>query len=128
MPYVHRILVRRYLDEKRLVWARVRLTPTSSDDTAVGFPAEQSRTTEVEDRDELRAALAELPRVQRGVLVLRFACDMSIAEVAAVLGCSESNVKGYTSRGLAALRRLLGADDEGRQLRRDPTCIERRGG
>jgi RNA polymerase sigma factor (sigma-70 family) len=62
----------------------------------------------VEQRDLLREALAQLSRTQRTVLVLRFACDMSVDEVAGVLRCSPGNVKSHTSRGLAAMRRVLG--------------------
>lgn len=99
--YMHRVLVRKYLDEVRR-WSRISLTP-SPPDRAV--PAET-----VEDRDALRIALAGLPRPQRTVLVLRFLCDLSVADTATILGCSQSNVKGHTSRGLAALRDVLGPD------------------
>jgi RNA polymerase sigma-70 factor (sigma-E family) len=101
--YVHRILVRKYLDEIRRYRSRVRLTHAPPD---VAVPAE----TTVEERDPLRIALAGLPRSQRTVLVLRFACDLSVDETAAMLGCSPSNVKGHTSRGLAALRDVLNPD------------------
>jgi RNA polymerase sigma-70 factor (sigma-E family) len=100
--YVHRILVRRYLDEGRRSWARVLLawrTPESA------IPAGPS----VEDADAVRSALDTLSRGQRAVLVLRFFCDMSVQETAAVLGCSTGNVKSQTSRGLAAMRSRLGA-------------------
>lgn len=99
--YVHRMLVRAYLAEKRLGWARVRL---------VADPPERAATPPpggFEERDTLRAALARLPRAQRTVLVLRFACDMSVEDVAAALRTSPGNVKSHTSRGLAALRDLL---------------------
>jgi RNA polymerase sigma factor (sigma-70 family) len=62
----------------------------------------------VEDRQILRAALAKLPRRQQAVLVLRFLCDLSVAEAAATLSCSEGNIKSQTSHGLASLRKILG--------------------
>jgi RNA polymerase sigma factor (sigma-70 family) len=104
--YVHRILVRKYLDEKRLSWARVRLMSTPPD-TGPAEPA-----SSVEDRDELRTALARLPRAQRTALVLRFLCDLSVADTAIAMNCSPSNVKGHTSRGLLALRRILAPNGE----------------
>ncbi|MBO0870880.1 MAG: SigE family RNA polymerase sigma factor [Micromonosporaceae bacterium] len=101
--YVHRMLVRRYLDEKRLSWSRVLLTDRTPDRTA---PAQRS----VEEQDAVHAALRRLPSGQRAVLVLRFLCDMSVEQTATALGCSEGNVKAQTSRGLATLRPLLGAE------------------
>ncbi|NBE80502.1 SigE family RNA polymerase sigma factor [Micromonospora rubida] len=100
--YVHRILVRRYLDETRRSWARVLLAwrmPESPAPAGLG----------VEDADAVRAALGTLSRGQRSVLVLRFFCDMSVQQTADALGCSVGSVKSQTSRGLAALRGLLGA-------------------
>jgi RNA polymerase sigma-70 factor (sigma-E family) len=101
--YVHRMLVRKYLDTKRLAWSRVLLT-----DRAPERPAPGGST--VEDRDELDAALARLPPGQRAVLVLRYYADLSVEDTAAALGCSSGNVKSQASRGLAALRELVRRD------------------
>jgi RNA polymerase sigma-70 factor (sigma-E family) len=103
--YVHRILVRKYLDEKRLGWSRVRLLPEAPD-------SEARPGASVEERDAVRAALARLPHTQRTVLVLRFACDMAVEDVAAVLRCSPSNVRSHSARGLAALRHLYENDPQ----------------
>ena len=62
------------------------------------------------DRMALAGALADLPRRQRQVVVLRFLADRSEAAVAAELGCSVGAVKQHTHRALAALRRTLGPD------------------
>jgi RNA polymerase sigma-70 factor (sigma-E family) len=109
--YVHRMLVRKYLDETRSGWARVRLLAGTPE--PAGRPDGGARDhggSGIEERDSLRTALAKLPNSQRTVLVLRFACDMSVEDVAAALRCSAGNVKSHTSRGLAALRRVLGAE------------------
>jgi RNA polymerase sigma-70 factor (sigma-E family) len=58
-------------------------------------------------RDELVAALAELPGRQREALVLRYYVDLSEAEIATVMGCSRGAVKSHTARGLAALRQRI---------------------
>ena len=69
-------------------------------------------------RIELQRALAALPRKEREVVVLRFAADLSVPQVAAVLRCPEGTVKTITRRALDRLRTdptLAGlgpADDE----------------
>jgi len=60
-----------------------------------------------EDRREVLAALARLPRRRREVLVLRYYAGLSEAEIAATLGISTGTVKSTAARGLAALARAL---------------------
>lgn len=62
-----------------------------------------------ERRDIVLAGLAQLPRRQREVLVLRFYLDLSEAEIAEALGISKGAVKSHASRGSATLRASLGA-------------------
>ncbi|GAA2613125.1 SigE family RNA polymerase sigma factor [Paractinoplanes durhamensis] len=101
--YVHSMMVRAFLDEKRRGWWRVGLWGAGPDRAASG-PAHAA----ADDRTVLRAALARVPRRQQAVLVLRFLCDRPVAEVAEILGCSEGTVKSQTSHGLNALRKILG--------------------
>lgn len=59
------------------------------------------------DHDELLDAVRALPAGQRSVLVLRYFDDLSVAECAAVLGCSPGTVKSQTAKALARIRLLL---------------------
>jgi RNA polymerase sigma-70 factor (sigma-E family) len=61
-----------------------------------------------EDRRQVLAALARLPRRRREVLILRYYLGLSEAEIAAVLGISPGTVKSTAARALAALARDLG--------------------
>jgi RNA polymerase sigma-70 factor (sigma-E family) len=58
----------------------------------------------VDQRDWLRRGLAGLSVLQRAVVVLRYAEDMSERQVAEVLGISTGSVKTHAFRGLARLR------------------------
>jgi RNA polymerase sigma-70 factor (sigma-E family) len=98
--YLHRILVRRYLDERRRKWFGVLLGDRLPDAPAAPAAA-------VEERDALMAALRTLPPRQRAVVVLRYYDDLSVDQTAEVLGCSPGTVKSQCSRGLAALREVL---------------------
>ncbi|GAB3247801.1 RNA polymerase sigma factor [Kineosporia babensis] len=61
----------------------------------------------------LTAALAALPRREREVVLLRHYLDLSEKETADALGLRVGSVKGYASRGLAKLRKVLdGKEDQ----------------
>lgn len=64
------------------------------------------------DHVALVAALQKLPRAIRETVVLHHIADLPVAEVAAVLGCSEVAARTRLHRGRRALAELLGADME----------------
>jgi RNA polymerase sigma factor (sigma-70 family) len=63
-------------------------------------------------RDAAWRLLADLPRQQRAVLVLRFYEDLPDDEIATILGCSPVTVRSNASRGLATLRANLPTSDK----------------
>ena len=65
------------------------------------------------ERGDLVNGLRRLPRRQREAVVLRYLADLSEADVAVVMECSEGTVKSHCSRGLAALRSHLSEYREG---------------
>ncbi|NLU75946.1 SigE family RNA polymerase sigma factor [Streptomyces sp. HNM0575] len=102
--YVNTMLVRSFLNEQRLGWARVRLSGVPHD--TPNLPA--TAGPDVEMRAVVHTALSRVAPRQRAVLVLRFLCDLPVAEVAMLLGCSEGNVKSQSKRGIERLRKVLG--------------------
>lgn len=61
-------------------------------------------TVLADQRSDLMAALRGLPPRQRAVVVLRYWADLSDAQVAALLGCSEGTVRSQAWRALTKLR------------------------
>jgi RNA polymerase sigma-70 factor (sigma-E family) len=98
---LRRTLVRCWVDETRRPHRRERSVAEVPD-----------RSVEAPERESLSHALAAVPPRQRACLVLRFYDDLSVAETARLLGCTEGTVKSQTSRGLEALRLVLGEPRE----------------
>lgn len=79
-------------------------------DDCFGLPEERAERSldQALTSNELTKALQRLTDDQRRVIVLRFLQGMNIAETASIIGKSEDAVKKLQSRGLLALRRVLG--------------------
>jgi RNA polymerase sigma-70 factor (ECF subfamily) len=59
--------------------------------------------------ERIRETLHVLAPGQRAIFDMRFTEHLDIKEIAAALGCSESNVKTQLARALAKLRKTLGS-------------------
>ncbi len=105
--YVRTVMVRLASSWWRRRWRGEVPTEVIPEARATGAP---SATTTVEDRLTLTAALAQLPAGMRRVVVLRYVEDLSVEQVATLLGKSEGTVKSQAARGLAKLREVLGDD------------------
>lgn len=105
--YVRSIITNGFFSEKRR-WSSRFVQPT--------FTGELPETPEprgggsVEDLQQLDQMLRTLPRQQRAAIVLRYYLDLSDADIGRELRCSESAVRPYISRGLAAVREQAGGD------------------
>ena len=67
----------------------------------------------MEDQHErFWAEVRQLPRRQAQVIALHYMYDLSVADVAATLGCAEGTVKVHLSRGRAALAPRLNRSHE----------------
>ena len=59
------------------------------------------------EHDEIWSALAEIPAQRRTALVLRFYEDLSLDEVATVMGVRPATARSLVRRGLASLRKVV---------------------
>jgi RNA polymerase sigma-70 factor (sigma-E family) len=96
--YVRRMVVNEFLSWRRK-WARY--VPYAEVEPDIREPDHAAAQAE---RSAMLAEVGKLPRRQRTVLVLRYYEGLSDAQIAEILGCAETTVRGYAFRGLAALR------------------------
>ena len=89
-------------------WRRLRVARSAAADPT----AEQHAPEISPDTVALVAALRTLPERQRLVLVLHYLGDCSVEQIAAELGCPMGSVKGWLSRGRAALAAALRVHDD----------------
>lgn len=61
-----------------------------------------------EEREGLRALLADLPQRQREAVVLRFFEELSVEETAGLMGCAPGTVKATIHQALRSLKRKIG--------------------
>ena len=123
---MRQILVNLSHDRIRLLRRRPREKPLSDDPDAGprAAPHPDNPMDQVGQRHQVAAAVARLPIRQRQVVVLRFFEDLSVAQTARLLRCSEGTVKSYTARAVAQLRGLL-HDDLPHHLEREPDHVHR---
>jgi RNA polymerase sigma-70 factor (sigma-E family) len=99
-PYVRKMVVNEYLSWRRRSW---RLIPSGTS-SQLTERASADPTDGLIERQALLAELAKLSRRQRTAVVLRYYEGLSDAEIADVMGCTQSTVRGHVFKALAALR------------------------
>jgi RNA polymerase sigma-70 factor (sigma-E family) len=100
--YASRTLVNAYLTDRRRRRGREVFTGW--------LPETAAEPQACEVRIMMLDALATLPPKMRVVVVMRYWADLSVEQVADLLGCSTGNVKSQSARGLDKLRALLEED------------------
>jgi RNA polymerase sigma-70 factor, ECF subfamily len=100
-PYARKVLVTLFLSSRRRLWHRELPFASVPDRVSTDL------LDAAEDRRGLWPALQELSAQQRAVLVLRYFEDLTEADIAAVLGCSQGAVKTHAARGLERLRKSI---------------------
>ena len=80
---------------------------------SASLPERPAREQAPELRLVILDALASLPPKARAIVVLRYCADLSVEEVAGIVGCSAGNVKSQTARALLKLRGQLADADSG---------------
>jgi RNA polymerase sigma-70 factor (sigma-E family) len=116
--YVHRMVTNEFLNSRRgRAPLTVELTGAMLDGR--GAPSHPDHADALGERSELWQRLQDLPPRQRAVLVLRYYEGFSDPEIAEVLDCAASTVRGYAARALGALRieLALAADTNGEEQR-----------
>jgi RNA polymerase sigma-70 factor (ECF subfamily) len=87
---------------------RARQSPEAeAADLADRSATPEGETLDRESRDGIRAAVARLPELYREVVVLRYFNELSVDEVAAVLGRSSSTVGVQLLRARQLLRKAI---------------------
>jgi RNA polymerase sigma-70 factor (sigma-E family) len=112
--YAMRTLINTYLADKR-ARRSTEIVTSQLPERPVESPGPELRLVVLD-------ALATLAPRARAVVVLRYWQDLSVDQVARLLGCSPGNVKSQSSRALDKLRPLLGdvvpqADRQRHQVR-----------
>lgn len=104
--YARTTMVRLLISENRRSWFRREISQGTMPEASADMPDTDARL-------DVLLAVGKLPSSQRAIILLRYVEDLSVADVATLLGSSEGTVKSQTNAAMASLRRLLPSDDRG---------------
>ena len=91
-------------------------------DAPADAPSAADTLAAAEDATAIRAAVAALPEIFREVVVFRYFEDMSVPEIAQVLGVPEGSVKSRLNRAKQRIRNMLsGTVDPANAFKKDGT-------
>ena len=100
--------VNRQLRKKRVPTVPLEYVPEIADD------CDDAATTMIRDEthQNLKQALEKLPSEVRETVVLRYFSDLTVPEIAVVMGKPEGTIKSRLSRALLRLNQILNKDEK----------------
>jgi RNA polymerase sigma-70 factor, ECF subfamily len=112
-PWLLAIVANEARNRVRAAGRRERLTLRVAEERRPGdaVPSPEAALLDYERRDELLAAVAELPQPDREAIACRYLLDLSEAETAAALDIARGTVKSRLSRALGRLRERMEVPD-----------------
>jgi RNA polymerase sigma factor (sigma-70 family) len=112
-PWLLTIVANEARNRVRSAGRRERLALRVAEERRPGgaVPSPEAALLDFERREELLAAIAELPDADREAIACRYFLDLSEAETAAALGCPRGTVKSRLSRALGRLRERMEVPD-----------------
>jgi RNA polymerase sigma factor (sigma-70 family) len=112
-PWLLTIVANEARNRVRAAGRRERLALRVAEERRPGgaVPSPEAALLDFERRDELLAALAELPENDRQAIACRYFLDLSEEETATVLDCPRGTVKSRLSRALGRLRERMEVGD-----------------
>ena len=102
-PWLYRLA----RDKAAVLWRRQPPPAHSLEDAGVVNDPAHGTEFDWEDAQEIHAALDQLTREHREVLVLRFLEDMTYEQIAGVTGCPTGTVRSRLYYGKLALRKAV---------------------
>jgi RNA polymerase sigma-70 factor (ECF subfamily) len=121
--WVFTIAHRRLVDDWRRRSRRPQLTDDADLALLPGGDAEDDALTRI-GADGVHRMCAGLPDDQRSVLLLRVLADLTVDQIAAVMGRSAGSVKALQRRGLRALRERIETSPEKTSALRVPLAAQ----
>ena len=105
-PWLVRILVNTVMGQRRRGSVPTVALEEANHSEVAGNPADLAER--VANQLEVRQAIASLSEEHKQVVMLRYFTDLSVPQVAQVLGCREGTVKSRLHRALRHLRDEIG--------------------
>jgi RNA polymerase sigma factor (sigma-70 family) len=108
-PWLLQIAANEARNRRRSAGRRERLALAAASLSGEAAPSPEDAVLDVAQREQLLAALEELPAEARDVLACRYLLDLSEEETAAVLDVARGTVKSRTLRALDRLKEAYGS-------------------